>query len=219
MGNHIVCILGPQASIEACFVSTSKENKPFLWLSRWLQDIPPVVGVDMSSGLLRDLGSGFLDGLLDGLRGNRSLWDEGLDLVEPALDLIGKGILLVLGSNQGWKNRDQRGETHFGDEDGNRRDSGQEEDIKQSNNHPNREGINTEYRIEETTRQHKNQRTCEGRNGYVLAGSLMRLAGRKVAMLKGASTCCRVLLYWRVMTVITNTHASEKFPCWTNYHR
>lgn len=53
-----------------------------------------------------------MNSLFDGFRGDRSLRDEGLDLVEPALDLVCESVLF-LGSNQGWKERDQGGDTHF----------------------------------------------------------------------------------------------------------
>lgn len=90
-------------------------------MCRWLKDFLPVVEGDGGDGLLGDLRGGFLGDLLGGFRSKRSLGDEGLDLIEPPLYLISKGVLL-LGSGQGWKKRNQWGETHVDDRDGNRKE-------------------------------------------------------------------------------------------------
>jgi hypothetical protein len=66
----------------------------------------------MGDSLFGDLRGGVVNSLLDGFCDTRSLRNEGLDLVEPALGLVHEGELRLLSGDQGREQCNQSGDTH-----------------------------------------------------------------------------------------------------------
>lgn len=110
---RFVCLV---TATEASLVSSGDVNQPVLGLRSGLQVGLPVGQVELRDGLLLDLG--LLDDLLNdgsggGDRGGSR--QVGLGLVEPALDTVREGNLL-LSHSKSWEEGDDRGEAHDAEE-------------------------------------------------------------------------------------------------------
>lgn len=99
---------GAIAAAEAGLVAAGDEDKPVLLLCARSEDGLPVLEGHRGDALLRDL----LGHLLDGISrdGGRHV---GLGLVEPALNTVGQGDLLLC-QGEGREEGDKRCETHDG---------------------------------------------------------------------------------------------------------
>ncbi len=107
MATHIESLLCILTAAEAGLVAAGHEDVPILSILSRSQDGLPVLHGHSGDALLGNL----LGHLLDGVGGN-SRGNKVLGLVEPALDAVGEGHLL-LGQSQGREESDERGETHL----------------------------------------------------------------------------------------------------------
>lgn len=105
--SYIEGLLGDIAATEASLVTTGHEDVPVLSVLGRSQDGLPVLHGHRGDALLRDLLGHLLDRIDWDSRGNKVL-----SLVEPALDAVGEGHLLLCQS-QGREESDERGETHL----------------------------------------------------------------------------------------------------------
>lgn len=105
--SHLESLIGDITAAEAGLVATSHVDVPILSVLGRGQEGLPVLHVHRGDALLGDL----LSHLLDGVSWN-SRRDKALGLVEPALNAVREGHLL-LGQSQGREESDERGETHL----------------------------------------------------------------------------------------------------------
>jgi hypothetical protein len=107
LGAYLEGLLGAITATETGLVATSDEDKPVLLLGAGGQDGLPVLKGHWSDTLLRDSLSQLLDG-----GGGDGGWHVGLGLVEPSLNTVGQGDLLLC-QGDGRKEGDKRSETHL----------------------------------------------------------------------------------------------------------
>jgi hypothetical protein len=98
------------ATTETCLVTTSNVQQPVLGLGRWLQERLPVAHVKRGDrdSLLLDL---LFDDLLDRRNDRSRGWQVRFGLVEPSLNSIRKGDLLLRRS-KGWEDNESLNESH-----------------------------------------------------------------------------------------------------------
>lgn len=104
---YLESLRGAIATTEAGLVATSDEDEPILLLLTGGQDGLPVLKGDLGDALLRHLLGHLLDGI--GRDGCRHI---GLSLVEPSLNTVGQGDLLLC-QCEGREEGDKRSETHL----------------------------------------------------------------------------------------------------------
>lgn len=95
---YVERLVSVAAASETCLVSTGDVDQPVLRLGGGLQDGFPVAHVKGGDGLLVHL---LLDDLLDGGDDGSGRGQVGLGLVEPALDPVTQGDLLLRRSKRG----------------------------------------------------------------------------------------------------------------------
>lgn len=109
ISTHLECLIGSSAATEAGLITTSGVDQPILRLGSRGKDGLPVVQGQVGDTLLGNLRGQLLDHR--GINGG-CCRHVGLDLVEPPLQAVCEGNLL-LGHGQGREEGDERRETHL----------------------------------------------------------------------------------------------------------